>query len=135
MFAAARDRVVPIDPLAKVHKEFLTPHVSIITYACLGFIFASIGEFKQLAMLSSASYLLIYLGVVISLVKFRIKGLSEKGTYSIPGGYIIPSISALVILWLLSNLPLKELGAMLLFILILTVIYFAVKFFVKKIEK
>ena len=35
LFAAARDRVVPIDPLAKVHKEFLTPHVSIITYACL----------------------------------------------------------------------------------------------------
>lgn len=135
LFAAARDRVVPIDQLAKVHKEFLTPHVSIVTYALLGFVFASIGEFKQLAMLSSASYLLIYLGVVLSLVKFRIKGLSEKGSYSIPGGYIIPTISAMVILWLLSNLPLKELGAMLVFILILTMVYFAIKFFVKKVQE
>jgi basic amino acid/polyamine antiporter, APA family len=135
LFAAARDHVVPIGQLAKVHKEFLTPHVSIITYAFLGFIFASIGEFKQLAMLSSASYLLIYLGVVLSLIKFRINGLTEKGSYSIPGGYIIPTISAMVILWLLSNLPLKELGAMLLFILILTVIYFAINYFEKKVEK
>jgi len=135
LFAAARDHVVPINQLANVHKKFLTPHVSIITYACLGFIFASTGEFKQLAMLSSASYLLIYLGVVLSLVKFRINGLSEKGSYSIPGGYLIPVISALVILWLLSNLPLKELGAMLLFILILTIIYFALKLFVKKVQE
>jgi len=135
LFAAARDHVLPIDQLAKVHKEYLTPHISIISYAFLGFIFASIGEFKQLAMLSSASYLLIYLGVVLSLVKFRINGHPEKGSYSIPGGYIIPATSAVVILWLLSNLPLKELGAMLLFIIVLTVIYFVIKFFIKKIEK
>jgi basic amino acid/polyamine antiporter, APA family len=134
LFAAARDHVVPIDQLAKVHKEFLTPHVSIISYAFLGFIFASIGEFKQLAMLSSASYLLIYLGVVLSLIRFRINGLTEKGSYSIPGGYIIPSISAIVILWLLSNLPLKELGAMLLFIMILTILYFVINYFEKKLR-
>jgi len=134
LFAAARDRVVPMAQLAKVHQEYLTPHVSIITYACLGFIFASIGEFKQLAMLSSASYLLIYLGVVLSLIKFRTNGRSEEGSYNIPGGYIIPSLSALAIIWLLSNLPVRELGAMALFILILTVVYFAINKIVKKIE-
>jgi basic amino acid/polyamine antiporter, APA family len=129
LFAAARDKVVPLKALAEVHKGFLTPHISIIVYAGLGFIFASMGEFKQLAMLSSASYLLIYLGVVISVIKFRITGLTEEGSYNIPGGYIVPGISALVIIWVLSNLPLKELGAMVIFLGLLTVIYFVIKFF------
>jgi APA family basic amino acid/polyamine antiporter len=132
LFAAARDNVIPLKRLAKVHEKYLTPHISIMIYACLGFIFASVGEFKQLAMLSSASYLLIYLGVVVSLIKFRITTRNEEGSYIIPGGFLVPGVSALVILWVLSNLPLKELGAMALFILILTVIYFTIKLFVNK---
>jgi basic amino acid/polyamine antiporter, APA family len=127
LFAAARDRVIPIESLAKVHHEFLTPHVSIISYACLGFIFASTGEFKQLAMLSSASYLLIYLGVVLSVIKFRISKITAEGSYTIPGGYFIPVFSAVAIIWLFMNLPPKELGAMVLFILLLSLIYFVLK--------
>jgi basic amino acid/polyamine antiporter, APA family len=127
LFAAARDRVIPSMGLAKVHQKFLTPHNSIITYAFLGFIFASTGEFKQLAMLSSASYLLIYLGVVLSVIKFRMKGGIEEGSYKIPGGYFVPGLSVAVIIWLLSNLPVRELGAMLIFLSILTVIYFLLK--------
>jgi basic amino acid/polyamine antiporter, APA family len=129
LFAASRDKVIPMTGLSRVHQKFLTPHISIITYACLGFIFASAGEFKQLAMLSSASYLLIYLGVVLSSVKFRITGRDEEGSYKIPGGYSIPGLSALVIIWLLTNLPLKELGAMSVFILLLTAVYFILKLF------
>ena len=133
LFAAARDKVIPVKQLAKVHQEFLTPHVSIISYASLGFVFASMGEFKQLAMLSSASYLLIYLGVVLSLIKFRLSGRTEEGSYTIPGGNFVPGLSAIVILWVLSNLPLKELGAMGVFIILLTVIYFTIKNIMKKI--
>ena len=128
LFAASRDTVIPIAGLSKVHKSFLTPHISIITYSCLGFIFASAGEFKQLVMVSSASYLLIYLGVVLAVIKFRISRLAEKGSYKMPGGYLIPGLSVLVIIWLLSNLPLKELVAMLIFISFLTVIYLIMKF-------
>jgi amino acid transporter len=132
LFAAARDRVIPSMGLAKVHQEFLTPHISIITYALLGFIFASTGEFKQLAMLSSASYLLIYLGVVLSVIKFRFTGGIEEGSYKIPGGYFVPGLSVVVILWLLSNLPIRELGAMLIFLSILTSIYFSLQLFGNK---
>jgi basic amino acid/polyamine antiporter, APA family len=128
MFAAARDKVIPSNVLAKVHPAFFTPHISIITYAFFGFIFASIGEFKQLAMLSSASYLLIYLGVVLSVIKFRITRSRVDGAYYIPGGYLVPGISVVVIAWLLSNLPLKELRAMLVFLLLLTLIYLFIKF-------
>jgi basic amino acid/polyamine antiporter, APA family len=129
LFAASRDKVIPIAGLSKVHPGFLTPHIAIITYGCLGFIFASTGEFKQLAMLSSASYLIIYLGVVLSSIKFRITGPDIEGSYKIPGGYIIPGLSVLVIIWLLSNLPVKELGAMVIFLSLLTVLYFILKLF------
>jgi basic amino acid/polyamine antiporter, APA family len=128
LFAAARDQVIKPQLLASVHPKFNTPHISIIVYAALGFIFASSGEFKQLAMLSSASYLLIYLGVVLAMIRFRIVETSKKSNYRVPGGYSIPVISVLTIIWVLSNLPIKELGAMAVFILILTVVYLAINF-------
>jgi len=133
LFAAARDKVIPPVALARIHPEFLTPHISIITYACLGFIFASIGEFKQLAMLSSASYLLIYFGVVMALIKFRVGRQTGAGSYMVPGGYLIPVISGLTILWVLSNLPANELSGMLIFIAILSVIYLGINILKKTI--
>lgn len=132
LFAAARDKVFKPQALANVHPEFKTPHVSIIVYAVMGFIFASIGEFKQLAILSSASYLIIYLGVVLAMMRFRLKKPGEKLSYRVPGGYIIPVISIITIIWVLSNLPLKELVAMVLFIVILTVIYLGLRYTFRK---
>jgi hypothetical protein len=64
---------------------------------------------------------------VLAVIKFRIAGRMEKGSYKIPGGYIIPGLSAFVIIWLLSNLPLTELVAMLIFISFLTMIYLILK--------
>lgn len=129
LFAAARDNVIPFHSLAKVHPRFLTPHVSVIIYAALGFLSASAGEFRQLALLSSASYLLIYLGVVLSMIRFRLTHDNADGSYRIPGGYIIPVISVIAIVWLLTNIPANELRAMVLFIVILTVLYFMLALF------
>lgn len=122
LYAAARDRVMPPWSLAKIHPVFKTPYLSIIVYAMLGFIFASIGEFKQLVLLSSASYLLIYLGVVLSVIKFRITGYSEEG-YRIPGGFVIPVLASVLVVWLLTNLPFNEIKAMGIFLLILVTIF------------
>jgi amino acid transporter len=126
LYAAARDRVIVPHSLAKIHPGYLTPHVSIIAYASLGFIFASTGEFRQLAMLSSASYLIIYFGVVMAGIKFRVTGQSGEDFLRIPGGYLIPGIAVLGILWVLSNLPVNELTGMLVFIAILSVVYMTV---------
>lgn len=124
LYAAARDKVIIPKSLASIHPVFSTPHISIITYAVLGFIFASIGEFKQLAMLSSASYLIIYFGVVVAVIKFRItkKGVNS-GSYRIPGGYLVPTSAAIAILWVLSNLPWNEIKGMLIFIAVISIIY------------
>ena len=125
LFAAARDRVLMPQELANVHPVFKTPYISIIVYATLGFIFSTVGEFKQLAMLSSASYLLIYLGVILAMTRFRMRKSYENVSYRVPGGYLIPVISILTIIWILSNLPMKELFSMALFIMLLTVTYLA----------
>lgn len=132
LFAAARDRVLPSATLARIHPVFRTPWVAIITYSALGFIFASIGEFRQLAMLSSASYLLIYLGVVLSVFKFRLKGNMEPGSYKLPGGFVIPVITVAAIIWVLSNLPSDELIAMGVFLLLTSAVYLAVLFASRK---
>jgi amino acid transporter len=131
LFASARDRVLPPFALAIVHEKYKTPYVSVIVYSILGFLFAAIGEFKQLAMLSSASYLIIYLGVVLAVVKLRLNRKDTDLNYRVPGGYIVPVISVLTILWVLSNLPMAELKAMALFVIILTLIYYVLKFAIK----
>jgi len=131
LFAAARDKVLLPHSLANIHPKFSTPHISIIVYAVIGFIFSVTGEFKQLAILSSASYLLIYLGVVLSVIWFRIKKTGDEPTYKIPGGIFIPVISVLVIIWLLSNLSFNELTAMSLFIIILSIIYLIIRYALK----
>jgi amino acid transporter len=127
LFAAARDRIGIPHFLARVQPQYKTPHISILVYAILGFVFSATGEFKQLAMLSSASYLLIYLGVVFALIRFRIKNDGEKPTYRVPGGYIIPVISIVTILWVLSNLPVRELFSMVILLAILSLIYLVFK--------
>ncbi len=130
LFAAARDNVIPVKSIAGIHKVFRTPHISIIIYASLGFISATLGEFRQLAMLSSASYMLIYLGVILSVFKFRKKRSGRIGLLLM--GYVVPLISAAVIIWVLSKLPVNELAGMIIFIGILTVIYYIMEIIRRK---
>ena len=124
LYAAARDKIIMPHALARVHPVFFTPHISIITYSAMGFIFAFTGEFKQLAMLSSASYLIIYFGVVLAVIKLKIiKSGEGRSNYIIPGGYIVPVITALAIIWVLSNLPVNEIKSMVIFLGLLTAVY------------
>lgn len=123
IFAAARDEVIAPKRLATINQRYSTPHIAIIGYATLACVFACTGEFQQLAMLASASLLLMYLGVVLAVIKYRVTKHEEEGAYKVPGGYIIPVLSVMVILWFLSHLPLNELTAMLIFLAMLSVIY------------
>jgi len=132
IFAAARDEVILPKSLANIHARYSTPHVAIISYAALACFFACTGEFKQLAMLASASFLLIYLGVILAVIKYRIAKQDKAGAYKMPGGYFIPIASAIAILWFLSNLPSNELSAMLIFLAVLSVLYLTMNFWRKK---
>ncbi|NQY30248.1 MAG: amino acid permease [Flavobacteriaceae bacterium] len=127
LFRASKDNVLPIKPLTKIHPKFNTPHISIICYAAAGFLFATIGGFEQLAIISSATILLIYLGVSLSVMKLRKGNHETKNEFRIPGGNIVPILSSLTIIYLLSNLAQNEFIVILSAIVILTIIYFVRK--------
>ena len=98
-------------------------HGAITSYAALACFFACTREFRQLAMLASASFLLIYLGVILAVIKYRMTKQDEAGAYKMPGGYLVPSASLIAVVWFLSNLPSNELSAMAIFLALLTMFY------------
>lgn len=127
LYAGARDGLMP-KVLARVHPKYFTPYVAVIVYSALGFLFAVLGGFKQLAIISSASSLLIYLGTALATLKLRKSDLAgAEKSFRIPGGKLIPVLAVLVILWLLSNLSRQELMGISVFIIIFSLIYMIVK--------
>ncbi|MEO6550072.1 MAG: amino acid permease [Ferruginibacter sp.] len=132
LFAGARDGLMP-KLLSKIHPRFSTPYIAVLFYASLGLLFAIFGAFKQLAIIASASSLIIYLWAVIATLKLRKNNssISEK-TFKVPGGFIIPILAISVIVWLLSNLSGQELLGMVIFIFAFSLIYFLTKALNKK---
>lgn len=128
LFAAASDNVIPIKILSKVHSKYATPYVAIIAFTGLGFLFASFGGFKELAIISSAASLIIALGVSIALIKLRKKHKddSQEKTFRVPGGYLVPILSVIVILWFLSNLSENKILGFGFLIAIFTALYFLI---------
>lgn len=123
IFGAARDGVVPPPELAAVHPRFATPHVSILVYMSVVIVYSLVGEFAQLAVLSSAGILLMYLGVVLSVLRLRRTLPAGAGAFRVPGGPLVPALAALAILWLLSNLTRQEMTWTAAFLGLLTVVY------------
>jgi len=134
LFSAAKDKVIPFNILSSVHKKYVTPYIAIIVYAATGFVFASFGGFKQLAIISSDAILIIYLGVAIAVIKLRktAYGDSKIKTFKIPGGYTVPMLSVIIIGYFLSNLAKNEMVATAIFIGILSLIYGGKKMLYKK---
>lgn len=132
LFAGAKDGLFP-KFLGKVHPRFGTPYWAVVIYALLIFIFSVSGGFKQLAVLASGALLIIYLGVVLALIKFRMKKNDDaEKSFKVPGGLIIPCIAIAAIIYVLSNLSLQEILSLLIFIAVLCVIYFIMKKWQKK---
>lgn len=128
LFAAARDRVIPPTALARVHPEFKTPHISILVLTFIAFLMASMGGFQILAIATSAISLLVYLGVVLAVIKLRNVVPDHAQSFRIPGGYFVPVVACLAILWFLSHLTVREAIALLILVLILTAVYFIKRF-------
>ena len=132
LFAASDNEVIPVKVLSQVHQKYMTPYVSIIVYVSLGLILAVSGGFKHLVIISTASSLIISLGISIATIKLRKDKnfSSDPKAFRIPGGYIVPIMSSIVILWFLSNLSENKMIGMVLFTLILTLLYFLMNFII-----
>jgi amino acid transporter len=127
IFGLASDRIIPLDKLAAIHPRFKTPYLAILLYAGLGFVLAALGGFRQLAIIASASMLLVYFGVALSVIWLRRVQISKPGDFKIPFGYTVPILSAGIILFFLSNLTGYEKTGLIIFFVALTVIYYLLK--------
>lgn len=127
LFGAARDKVIPVPFLTRIHPKFATPYYSIIVYASIGFLLATLGGFEALAIVSSAAILLVYLGVALSVIKLRKEVPDNLESFRIPGGYTVPILASFIILWFLSNLSAQERNSMLILVVVLTLIFFSIQ--------
>jgi amino acid transporter len=132
VYALSRDNVIPIKALSKIHKSFATPYVAIIVYATIGFILAISGSFEQLAVIASSSMLILYLGVALSVIKLRKSKNDSYEGFKIPGGWTIPLVAIVTILYFLSNLSTNEMAVTGIVISILSLIYFTMRFIRRK---
>ena len=123
MLAGAEDNLLP-RYLAKIHPKFATPANAIITFSVVAFLVAVSGGFRQLAIIVSASLLLLYVGVVLATIKFRFKkNVDKTGTFKIPGGLTIPIAALVALCFFIVQLQLKEMAGILIFIAVLSIIY------------
>ena len=132
LYALARDKVIPINFLSKIHKSFATPHIAIALYASIGFIFAATGSFEHLVVIATSSILILYFGVALSVIKLRRIRKTEEKEFKIPGGWTVPILSMCIILYFLSNLSENEIIGTVVFIGVLTLIFGIIKFLKKK---
>lgn len=123
LFAGAVDGLLP-KFLSKVHPKYATPHWAIIVFALIAFLLAFSGGFRQLVILATISMLLLYVGVALALIKFRISKENKfPASFMLPGGVIIPGLTLIVISWLLSKSTPDEVKAAGIFIAIVSLIY------------
>ena len=134
LYAGAIDGVMP-KVFAKIHPRFFTPYIAVIFYSAMGLLFASSGGFKQLAIISGAATLLIYLVVVLATINLRrVNSKTAEKTFQIPGGIIVPLLAICVIVWLLSNLSKQEFASIVIFILVISLVYLAIKMIKKTVK-
>jgi basic amino acid/polyamine antiporter, APA family len=123
LYAGAKDGALP-HFLSKIHPQFATPYLSIISFCTMAFLVAISGGFKQLIVLATASIFLIHLGVVLSVIKYKLKKETAPPTsFTLYGGLTIPVLALVVMIWFLCQLKLNEVIAMGMFLGILSVIY------------
>lgn len=107
-----------------VHPRFGTPAVAIVLYATLVVILAASGSFRQIALLSVAGTLVLYLICCLGVLRLRAKGVAEAGApFVAPGGAVAPLAAAAIIVWLLSTLAWRELAAVAAFVTVAAVVY------------
>jgi basic amino acid/polyamine antiporter, APA family len=90
-FAMAQHRDFPAF-LAAVHPKHRTPHVSILLYVVLVFVFAALGDFQWNAVLSAVSRLAVYGAMAVSVPILRRRG-TPDAKFLLPAPYLFAGLA------------------------------------------
>ena len=91
-------------------RKFRTPHVSIITFAVIVFLFAFAGTFRSNAVLSAVARLLTYGVVCLAVLTLR-KKQPHADAFRLPAGFVVSSVGLIFVLALVMRLGVQELVA------------------------
>jgi amino acid transporter len=123
MYAGAKHKHLP-QYLSFVHPRFATPSWAIISFSVIAFLVAVSGGFKQLAVLATGTMIVLYIGVVCSVIKLRMQKKSIEPGFRLPGGFTIPVLALIALCWFLFQLKKIELTGIAIFIAVISIIYF-----------
>jgi amino acid transporter len=111
--------------LGNVHPRFATPAVSIALYATAVIAVAASGSFRQIAVLAVAGTLVLYLICCLGVLRLRAKNVGVAGApFVAPGGPIVPVAAAAIIVWLLSTLAVREMIAIVSFVVVAALCFY-----------
>lgn len=108
LFALGRDGILPAQ-LAHVHPRFRSPDAAIVVYAAVTFLCSLTSTFEALAVMANVAALLLYLMCCAATWELIRRDVRKDGRpFMFPGARIVPVISFLAIIWILTHATLKE---------------------------
>jgi amino acid transporter len=108
LYAFGRDGYLP-SAIAAVHETYRTPHISIAVQSSLACALAIYSNFNALAVVSNVAALLVYFGCSAAALQLRRRNVQADGVpFKVPGGGIVPVLSCVVIIGLLTSITRSE---------------------------
>lgn len=108
LFAFGRDGILP-RWLAHVHPRWRSPDIAILVYCVVAFVLSLNSTFAQLAIMANVAALLLYIiccAAAFELMRRRIR--TEAAPLTFPGAFVVPILSIVVIIWILSHAKWNE---------------------------
>ena len=124
LYAFARDGFLPA-PLASVHPTWKTPWIAIIVQVSVTCALAVSSGFGALAVISNVAALLVYFACAVAAWELRRKNVQSGGTpFRVPGAAIVPVLTCIVIIGLLTSITWEEWRVLLIVLAVATGLFF-----------
>jgi basic amino acid/polyamine antiporter, APA family len=108
LFAFGRDEILP-HWVAHVHPRWHSPDVAILVYSAVAFLLSLTSTFASLAVMANVAALLLYIiccAAAWELMRRDVR--TEAAPFTFPGASIVPILSILAIIWILSHATARE---------------------------
>lgn len=122
VYALSFNRSLP-GVFSKIWPRFQTPVVAIWTTGILVMALACTGTFQHLVLLNVAARLYEYLLVCLAVILLRFRAKEANRPFKLPFGITIPSIAAILCVWLLCQEAHKQLLAALMALVVGLILY------------
>jgi APA family basic amino acid/polyamine antiporter len=128
-FAMAEQKELP-QIIARTHKKFKTPYVSLLLTSVVILVFTLQTSFYSALTIATITRLLVYAATCASLPVFRARKDAPPAEFLVPYGIIASILSLILTAWLLTAVDYKKEGlAILIVAAVGLAVYFAYKFF------